>query len=65
MTEHSSTVETVTNGVVGVMGTAAGWVAYLNVADELLKFVSLLIGTLVAAISLYRLIRNKKRKNNL
>jgi hypothetical protein len=62
MTEHSSTVETVTNGVVGVMGTAAGWVAYLNVADELLKFVSLLIGTLVAAISLYRLIRNKKRR---
>lgn len=52
---------TLTNGLVGVGSVATSTVVSLSTVNTILQTVSLSLGGLIAAITLYRLVKNKPK----
>ena len=59
---HAETVTTVKTGIVGLIGTMGGGLTSLAMADEVLRFLTLLVGLAIGLVSLWRLLR--KGRNN-
>ena len=54
-------METIKTGVLGLAGTIGGVTASLNLASDILRFASLVVGLTIGLISLRKLLKSKKK----
>ena len=54
-------METIKTGVLGLAGTFGGLTASLNLASDILRFASLVVGLTIGLISLRKLLKSKKK----
>lgn len=54
-------METIKTGVLGLAGTIGGVTASLNLASDILRFASLVVGLTIGLISLRKLLNSKKK----
>jgi len=54
-------METIKTGLFGLAGTLGGVTASLNLASDVLRFASLVVGLTIGLISLRKLLKSKKK----
>lgn len=59
--EKGGYMETIKTGLLGLAGTLGGVTASLNLASDILRFASLVVGLTIGLISLRKLLKSKKK----